>query len=68
MQTKFDVGDVVYVPMKVIRFGMIYGCKEVEYTLRPVWENDCYTDMDVDEHKIMNKEDIINGKTEEDRA
>lgn len=66
MQTRFDVGDIVYVPMKVMRFNMMYGCKEVDYTLRPIWENNCSRDMDVGEHKIMNKEDITDGEAEDD--
>lgn len=68
MTTKFDVNETVYVPMKVLCVGMMYGDKYPEYRLRPIWKGNESDDISVPETQILNKEDIINGKAEESES
>lgn len=68
MTTKFDVNETVYVPMKVMRVGMMYGDKHPEYRLRPIWKGNESDDISVSETQILNKEDVTNGKAEESES
>lgn len=68
MQTKFDIGDVVYVPMTVVKITMMWGLKEPEYQLKPLRKDSGEKDLFVSEKDILNKEDILNGKADESES
>ena len=65
MQTKFDVDEIVYVPMKVLCIGINYADSLPDYRLRPIWKGNEEFDIVAPEPQILNKEDIINGKAED---
>ena len=66
MQTKFDVDDIAYVPVRVIRITAVGPAPcEPEYKVRPLSvENTIH--MTFLENEIFNKEDICNGKAEDE--
>lgn len=68
MQTKFDVGDVVYVPMKILKIEMAQGYNEPEYLLRPSWKAEHGRDLYAVEKNIFNEEDILYGKAKESKS
>lgn len=68
MQTKFDVGDVVFVPMTVVKIAMMWGLKEPEYQLKPLRKDSEKKDLFVSEKDIFNKEDILNGKADKSES
>ena len=68
MQTKFDVNDTVYVPMKVLHIGINYGDRCPEYRLRPIWKGNEHSDITAPETQILNKEDILNGEADESES
>lgn len=68
MTTKFDVNDIVYVPMKVLFIGINYANNPPDYRLRPIWRGNESDDISAPETQILNKEDIINGKAEESES
>ena len=60
MTTKFDVDDIVYVPMKVLCIGIIYRDGYPEYRLRPIWRGNETDDLSASETQILNREDVLN--------
>lgn len=68
MQTKFDVNEVVYIPMTILKISIGYGDRFPTYTLRPTWRGSGEDDVFVSETHVLNKEDIINGKADDDNS
>ena len=60
MTTKFDVDDIVYVPMKVLCIGISYRDWYPEYRLRPIWRGNEADDLSASETQILNREDVLN--------
>ena len=61
MTTKFDVDDIVYVPMKVLCIGISYRDGYPEYRLRPIWRGNEADDLfSAPETQILNREDVLN--------
>ena len=54
MQTKFDVDEIVYVPMKVLCIGINYADSLPDYRLRPIWKGNEEFDIVAPEPQILN--------------
>lgn len=67
MQTKFDVREVVFIPVRVIKVTIdtpnIPGYYP-EYRVQPLGQNSTFT-MTYLENELFTKEDIINGEAED---
>lgn len=61
MQTKFDIGEVAYIPVRVLKATFEGSAYNPEYRVCPLGKSPEFT-MTYMETKLFSKEDIINKK------
>lgn len=69
MQTKFDVREVVFIPVRVIKITIDTPNTpgySPEYRVQPLGQSSTFT-MTYLENELFAKEDIINGEAEDNR-